>query len=160
MTLRVRCLLVLTDIAFRRLLQRSNSGTMSVELFSRRWTGSVAMARPRIHNGLPRGGLGYSGVVISAAILLASIKLDPEFALPICIGGAIASIWFAVGLRMDSNADEAYDTLILTNEDDSLWDEFQETRTSVVRISTIVIIAALASVAVCVYQLVALPPNA
>ena len=106
------------------------------------------MPNPRIEKRLPRGRLGYLGIATGIGALISSVTVNTRLALLFCTLAAILSVWLAIGLRADYRAGEAVDELVF-DEDQTLTEwVLGDTRTTVWRISSMVVVAALVAVAI------------
>ena len=64
---------------------------------------------PRINGWVPRGGLGFVGLVSSGAAILCSLWADAGLAIAVAVGRLVVSCWCAAGLRRDDAAGEVAD---------------------------------------------------
>lgn len=109
----------------------------------------------RISDGLPRGGLGYAGLLSTLVALLLGVLTDPGTAVLITALLAPLSIWCGIGLRRDSDNDEAYDLIIYADtEGQSLFDWLLgKSRTRSYRLSSLMYLGSAAAVGIAVVRL-------
>src|SRR4051812_6239779 len=98
--------------------------------------------RPRIERGLPRGGLGYLGLVVCAGVFaFTRIRGGAESiatawaAVPFCV-------WLAIGLRVDDRLDESIDVVIEEARPRLIGRKWIEGENHVIfwRISTVIVV--------------------
>jgi hypothetical protein len=106
----------------------------------------------RIQRGLPRGGIGYLGIPLGIAAVVAAIKLDPSLALSIAGLAVPLCFWLGLGLRLDGDCDEVTDHVISESRRHFDYLGIEDRIVSVFRISTDVILLGLASLAVSLWR--------
>jgi hypothetical protein len=111
----------------------------------------------RIDGGFPRGGLGYAGLAITLGSLLAAMVATPGIAVLTTVLAAPFSIWCGIGLRRDSDSDEAHDLIIWTDTPDMDENLFAwllgNERTRIFRLSTVMFLGCLAAIVIALVRL-------
>ena len=68
--------------------------------------------RPRIEKFLPRGGLGYLGLAVCAAVFAVTRLRGGSEAVVTAWAAVPICLWLALGLRVDDRHDESIDVLV------------------------------------------------
>ncbi len=106
----------------------------------------------RISDGLPRGGLGYIGLVPAAVSIVCGLYLAIPFACVLSVCCAAMCLWLGWGLRQDGEAGEKIDIVDIHNREgwlETKW-SYQD---SIFRVSTVIMVGGVTGLAISLARL-------
>ena len=106
----------------------------------------------RISDGLPRGGLGYIGLVPAAVSIVCGLYLAIPFACLLSVCCAAMCLWLGWGLRQDGEAGEKLDIVVVPRKEDWIETEWSG-RDLIFRVSTVIMVGGVTGLAISLARL-------